>query len=70
MIQNDIELQCTLERIAWFCNVVKQMRVTEMNLQNFRSMSGGFLAEIEKMNKEVIEYLKRHSSEPTSAEAA
>ena len=62
MIQNDKELECTLERIAYFGRLVAQMRVTEPP-ENFYSMSGGFLAEIEKMNTEVHEYLSIHPSE-------
>ncbi len=33
-------------------------------------MAGGFLDEIEKMHAEVMEYLGRHATEPSPAEAA
>ena len=69
MIQNDQELQCTQERMAFFCRLVAHMRQVE-SPANFRSMASGYLAEIEKMHAEVIAYLSRHTSEPVPAEAA
>lgn len=69
MIQNDVELQCTQERIAKFESWVAQFRVTTTPGE-FKLMAGAYLAEIEKMHTEVMEYLGRHSSEPIQAEAA
>jgi len=69
MIQNDVELQGTQERIAFFCRLVANMRQVEKP-ENFKYMASGYLAEIEKMNAEVLEYLSRHASEPAPAEAA
>lgn len=69
MIQNDVELKCTQERIAWFESLVAQFRVS-VPPENFPAMSEGYLAEVEKMHIEVMEYLKRHASEPVPAEAA
>jgi hypothetical protein len=69
MIQNDQELEATQERIAFFCRLVANMRKVE-SPENFRLMASGYLAEIEKMNAEVVEYLSRHASEPAPAEAA
>ncbi|MCI0388549.1 MAG: hypothetical protein MOB07_07255 [Acidobacteria bacterium] len=70
MIQNDIELKGTQERIAWFENLVAQFRVAEMSPVEFKLMSSSYLAEIEKMHTEVMEYLGKHASENESAEAA
>ena len=70
MIQNDIELQTTQERIAYFTNLVAQMRVTAKDAEDFGLFANSYLAEIEKMHKEVMEYLKHHSSETLPAEAA
>ncbi|HEV2761742.1 MAG TPA: hypothetical protein VGV38_02015 [Pyrinomonadaceae bacterium] len=36
----------------------------------FPAVAGGHRAEISRMQDEVLEYLTRHASEPTSAEAA
>jgi len=69
MIQNDLELEGTQERIAFFCRIVANIRKVE-SAENFPLMASGYLAEIEKMNAEVIEYLKRHPSEIKPAEAA
>ena len=69
MIQNDLELKCTQERIAWFEGLVAQFRVS-VSPENFPAMAEGYLAEIEKMHAEVMEYLKRPASQPLPAEAA
>ncbi len=69
MIQNDLELEGTQERLAFFCRLVANIRKVE-SAENFPLMASGYLAEIEKMNAEVIEYLKRHPSEIKPAEAA
>jgi len=69
MIQNDVELKCTQERIVWFEGLVAQFRVS-VEPETFPAMAEGYLAEIEKMHAEVIEYLRRHSSQIAPAEAA
>ena len=57
MIANDRELKTTLERIAWFQNQVAHLRKTESNSANYRAAVSGFLAEIDRMQLEVREYL-------------
>jgi hypothetical protein len=69
MISDDNELQATQERIAFFCRTLAQMRVAA-SPEEYHLYSNSYLTEIEKMNVEVLEYLKRHSSEAESAEAA
>lgn len=69
MIQNDLELKCTQERIAWFEGLVAQFRIS-VPPENFPAMAEGYLAEIEKMHGEVMEYLKRPADQPVPAEAA
>jgi hypothetical protein len=69
MIQNDVELKCTQDRIAWFEGLVAQFRVS-VEPETFPAMAEGYLAEIEKMHAEVIEYLRRHPSQVLPAEAA
>lgn len=69
MIHNDQELEGTQERIAFFSGIVANMRKIE-SPENFPFMASGYLAEIEKMNAEVLEYLSRHASESVPAEAA
>ena len=60
MIENDIELKVTLERIQHFTNLVLNMRKVEQNSSTYEASAGGFLAEIAKMNLEVNEYLSLH----------
>ncbi len=57
MIGNDIELQTTLERIAYFQKMVAHLRQTETNPANYRLAVSGYLSEIDRMNLEVREYL-------------
>jgi hypothetical protein len=57
MIANDHELQTTQERIAWFQNQVAHLRRTETNPVNHRAAVSGFLAEMDRMQLEVREYL-------------
>ena len=57
MIANDVELQTTLDRIAWFQEQVTHLRKTETNPVNYRGAVSGFLVEIDRMQLEVREYL-------------
>jgi len=63
MIQNDQELEAMLERIRYFQQQVEKLRQVESNPQNYRLSAGGFLTEIDQMNREVREYLWLHPSE-------
>lgn len=63
MIKNDLELQATQERIQYFYRVVARLRETETNPVNYKLSAGGFLAEIDRMNLEVREYLSLHPGE-------
>ena len=63
MIQNDQELEATKERIRYFQNQVEKLRQVETNPHNYRLSAGGYLAEIDRMNLEVREYLLLHPSE-------
>ena len=69
MISNDLELQATRERISFFCGILMQMRVTTKP-EEYPFMANSYLSEIEKMNAEILDYLKRHPSQIAPAEAA
>ena len=69
MIQNDNELEGTQQRIAYFCGLLAQFRVT-VNSEIYPKMAGAYLAEIEKMHAEVMEYLGHHPEEVMQAKAA
>lgn len=57
MIDSDQELDATLERIRFFQAQVAFLRKTETNPTNYRLSATGFLAEIDRMQLEVREYL-------------
>ncbi len=63
MIQNNQELEATLTRIKYFQKQIEKIREVETNPQNYRFSVSGFLAEIDRMNLEVREYLSIHPSE-------
>ena len=63
MIANDQELKVTLERIARFQAQVAHLRRMESDPANYRAAVSGFLAEIDRMQLEVREYLSLHPSE-------
>ena len=66
MIANDQELQVTLERIARFQRQVSALRVSETDPANYHASASGFLAEIDRMQLEVREYLCLHPLELAS----
>ena len=66
MITNDQELKVTLERIANFQAQVAHLRKTETNPTNFHEAVSGFLAEIDRMQLEVREYLSVHPADIAS----
>ena len=69
MIHNDQELEATQERIAYFQRLLAQLRVTATP-EEFPAVASGYRAEISRMQEEVLDYLTRHATEPTPAEAA
>jgi hypothetical protein len=52
MIANDQQLQTTFDRIAWFQGQAHHLHKTETNPVNFRAAVSGFLAEIDRMQRE------------------
>ena len=63
MISNDQELQVTLERITYFQRQVRHLRQVENNPANYRLSVKGYLAELDRMNLEVRDYLWLYPSE-------
>jgi hypothetical protein len=57
MINNDQELEATLERIRHFQAQLAHLRKAETNPVNYRLSGSGFLAEVDRMQLEVREYL-------------
>lgn len=73
VIKDDLELRATFERIKLFQRQVTHLRRVEPDPTTYRLSAGGFLSEIDRMNREVREYLSLHPSElmdePALAEA-
>ena len=69
MIVNDDELKGTQTRIKYFEDLLAQIRIAA-SAELFPSMASGYRAEIEKMQREVLEYLTRHVSQPLPARVA
>jgi len=65
VIKNDDELTVTTTRIVYFVNLLKGIRIAS-RVTEYPSVSGGYLAEVQKMHQEVIDYLSRHASETTA----
>ena len=63
MLRNDQELNATLARIRYFQQQVENLRQVESNPENYRLSAGGYLAEIDRMNLQVREYLSLHPNE-------
>ena len=66
MILNDKELKASQQRIAYFQNLLLQLRV-KATPEEFSLISTGYCTEILKMQDEVLEYLTPHSCEPIPA---
>lgn len=57
MITNDVELDATLDRIRHFQAQIRRLREVETNPTNYRLSASGFIAELDRMQLEVREYL-------------
>ncbi len=69
MIEDDREMEVTHERIAYFQRLLAQLRVTA-NPEEFPMVAGGYCAKIQRMQKEILDYLTQHAGEPLSRQAA
>ena len=67
MIGNDQELKVTLDRIATFQAQIAHLRNSAPNAANYHASVSGFLAEIDRMQLEVREYLSVHPQEQKAA---
>ena len=70
MISNDQQLQVTLERVRQFQLQVANLRRTERNPENYRLSVAGFLAELDRMNLEIRDYLWSHPAEASQTALA
>jgi len=63
MIHNEEEYKITLDRISQFQRQVEYLREVEKISENYHLSASGFLAELDRMNLEVREYLWSHPSQ-------
>ena len=63
MIANDHELQVAQDRITRLQAQVLHLRRVETNPANYHASASGFLAEIDRMQLEVRDYLSLHPAE-------
>lgn len=63
MIATDQEFKATLERIARFQEQIAQLRRVESNPDNYHGAVSGFLAEVDRMQLDVREYLSIHPAD-------
>jgi hypothetical protein len=63
MIADDQELNAALERIRYLQGQLAHLRQVETNPANYHLSASGFLAEIDRMQLEVREYLSLHPGE-------
>src|SRR5438093_10064380 len=63
MIQNEQQYRTTLKRIERFQRQIEELRKRESNPENYRLSVGGFLAELDRMNLDIREYLWSHPNE-------
>lgn len=57
MINNDQEMEVTQDRVRQFERQAALIRKTETDPDSYRMSVSGFLAEIDRMNLEIREYL-------------
>jgi hypothetical protein len=70
MINNDQELQATLDRVRKFQLQVANLRHAERNPENYHLSASGYLAELDRMTLEIRDYLWSHPAETHSKAAA
>ncbi|ETX04974.1 hypothetical protein [Candidatus Entotheonella palauensis] len=58
MIENDVELQAAQEYVLRFERILTVARST-YTPEAYEAMAGSYLAEIERVNTEIVEYLRR-----------
>ena len=68
-IQTDHEMEATHERIAYFQRLLAQLRVTARP-EEFMAVASGYRIEIQRMQKEILDYLTHHVSETETYQVA
>ncbi len=66
MIQSDQELKVTLERVSYLHDPLARLRVSSRP-EELGLVSGGYRAEVERMQREVLDYLTHPAAQPLKA---
>jgi hypothetical protein len=66
MIQNDQELKVTRERISYLLDLLARLRVS-CRPEELALVSGGYRAEVERMQREVLDYLTQPATQRWTA---
>ncbi|HEY7157546.1 MAG TPA: hypothetical protein VH575_26560 [Gemmataceae bacterium] len=67
MIQNDQELKVTRERISYFLDLLARLRISSRP-EELPLVAAGYRTEVERMQREVLDYLTQPATE-TAAKA-
>ena len=65
MIQNDQELKVTRERISYLLDLLARLRVSSRP-EELALVSGGYRAEVERMQRDVLDFLTQPERGPTA----
>jgi hypothetical protein len=65
MIQDDEELKVTRERISYLHDLLARLRVSSRP-EELALVSGGYRAEVERMQREVLDYLTQPAAQTTA----
>jgi hypothetical protein len=65
MIQNDRELAVTHERITYFLDLLARLRITNRP-EELALVRSGYRAEVERMQREGLDYLTQPATEATA----
>lgn len=65
MIGNDQELASAQDRITHFLRILAQLRI-KADPEEFPLVASGYRTEVEKMQREVLDYLTQHVSQTTA----
>ncbi len=66
MIQNDQELTVTRGRISYLLDLLTRLRISSRP-EELTLVSGGYRAEVERMQREVLDYLTQPASHTAKA---
>ena len=65
MIQNDHELKVTRERITYLLDLLARLRASSRP-EELALVSGGYRSEVERMQREVLDYLTQPATQTTA----